>query len=129
MEIVESGTYEFRLDVNFPATTPYPFKLAASMARRPESAACRGTTGKLTLKELIEKDALVRRLLAGESFEVLASQDLTVTRVELIPTAGPTVEEEVVLDRMACIRVATKHVDSCVACQDGQYCEAGEPIF
>jgi hypothetical protein len=28
-----------------------------------------------------------------------------------------------------CIRVASKHVDSCVACQNEQYCEAGEPIL
>jgi hypothetical protein len=124
MEIVEPGTYDFDLGVSFPTPVKELLELPGSVARDSEWTTFRRATGKTTLKNPIEKDAL-----AAETFEDLASEDLTVKRLELTPTSGPTVEEQVVLDYLACIRVAGKHVDSCVACQNEQYCEAGEPIL
>ncbi|WP_162467249.1 hypothetical protein [Streptomyces cavernae] len=127
MEIVEPGTYDFDLGVSFPTPMKELFELPGSMAKDSEWTTFRRATGKTTLKDPIEKDALAERLSA-EAFEDLA-EDVTVERLELTLTSVPTVEEQVVLDYLACIRVAGKHVDSCVACQNEQYCEAGEPIL
>lgn len=128
MEIVEPGTYDFDFGVSFPTAMKDLFELPGSMARDSEWTTHRRATGKLTIKGPVEKGALAERLVK-ETFEGLAGEDFTVTRLELTPTAGPTVGEQVVLDYLDCIRVAGKHVDSCVACQNEQYCEAGEPIL
>ncbi|MEU0896852.1 hypothetical protein [Streptomyces massasporeus] len=125
MEIVEPGTYDFELDVTFPAAMKST--LAASVARDFGASTYRGSSGKITVKDPVEKDALAKRL-AADTLTGLAGKDLTVTRLELTPTSGPTVEEQAVLDYTDCVRVAAKHVDSCLACQNDQYCEAGEPI-
>jgi hypothetical protein len=113
MEIVEPGTYDFDLDVAFPAAMKSTY---------------RGSSGRVTVKVPVAKDALAERL-AVETLTGLSGKVLTVTRLELTPTAGPTVAEQAVLNYMDCIRVAAKHVDSCLVCRNEQYCEAGEPIM
>src|SRR4051794_39098483 len=128
MEIVEPGTYGFDLGVSFPTPVKDLSELPGSMSRDSEWTTFRRATGKTTVKEPVEKDALAERL-AAVTFKGLASEDVTVAHLELIPTLGPTVAEQVVLDYLDCIRVAGKHVDSCVACQNEQHCEAGEPIL
>ncbi|MFG2463359.1 hypothetical protein ACGFWE_40790 [Streptomyces sp. NPDC048523] len=112
MEIVEPGTYAFDLAVTFPAAMKSSY---------------RGSSGKITVKDPVEKEALAKRLT--DRLTGLAGKDLTVTRLELTPTSGPTVEEQAVLDYLNCIRVAAKHVDFCLACQNEQNCEAAEPIL
>ncbi|MFR0367592.1 hypothetical protein [Streptomyces sp. MCC20] len=112
MKIVEPGTYDFALDVTFPAAMKTGY---------------RGSSGKLTVKDPVAKDALAKRLT--DRLTDLAGKDLTVTRLELTPTSGPTVAEQAVIDYTDCIRVAAEHVDSCLSCQSEQYCETGEPIL
>ncbi|WP_216586612.1 hypothetical protein [Streptomyces brasiliscabiei] len=112
MKIVEPGTYDFDLAVTFPAAMKTGY---------------RGSSGKLTVKDPVAKDALAKRLT--DRLTDLAGKDITVTRLELTPTSGPTVAEQAVIDYLDCIRVAAEHVDSCEACQNEQYCEAGEPIL
>jgi hypothetical protein len=128
MEIVEPGTYDFDLGVSFPTPMKDLFELPGSMARDSEWTTYRRATGKITIKEPVEKEALAERL-AKETFEDLAGEELKVARLELTPTSAPTVAEQAVLDYMDCLRVAGKHVDSCAACQNEQYCEAVEPIL
>ncbi|MFI9772445.1 hypothetical protein ACIHJG_37185 [Streptomyces sp. NPDC052415] len=113
MEIVEPGTYDFDFDVTFPAAVKSTY---------------RGSSGRITVKDPVEKDVLAERL-AAETLTGLAGKVLTITRLELTPTSGPTVAEQAVLDHMDCIRFAAKHVDSCLACRNEQYCEAGEPLL
>lgn len=112
MKIVEPGTYDFDLAVTFPAAMKTGY---------------RGSSGKLTVKDPVVKDVLAKRLT--DRLTDLAGKDLTVTRLELTATSGPTVAEQAVIDYLDCVRVAAKHVDSCEACQNEQYCEAGEPIL
>ncbi|MET7693926.1 hypothetical protein ABZT06_39180 [Streptomyces sp. NPDC005483] len=112
MENVEPGTYDFGLAVTFPAARKSTY---------------RGSSGRVTVKHPVAKDALAKRLT--DRLTGLAGKDITVTRLELIPTSGPTVAEQAVIDYMDCIRVAAKHLDSCEACQNEQYCEAAEPIL
>ncbi len=105
MEIVEPGTYEFDLGVSFPTSRRDLFERPGSMARDSDWTTYRRATGQLTIKEPVEKGALAEQLVK-ETFEGLVGEDVTVARLELTPTAGPTVEEQVVLDYLACIRVA-----------------------
>ncbi|MBP5888720.1 MULTISPECIES: hypothetical protein [Streptomyces] len=113
MKIVEPGTYDFDLEVTFPAAMKSTY---------------RGSSGRITIKDSVEKDVLAERL-AAETLTGLAGKVLTITRLELTPTSGPTVAEQAVIDYLDCIRVAAKHMDSCEACQNEQYCEVGEPIL
>jgi hypothetical protein len=128
MEIVEPGTYDFDLGVSFPTPMKDLLELPGSTARDSEWTTFRRATSMFTVKEPVEKGALAERLVK-ETFEGLASEDVTVMRLELTPVSGPTVAEQAVIDYLDCIRVAAKHVDSCEACQNEQYCEAGEPIL
>lgn len=112
MKIVEPGTYDFDLDVTFPAAMKTGY---------------RGSSGKLTVKDAVGKDALAKRLV--DRLTDLAGKDLAVTRLELTPVSGPTVAEQAVIDYLDCARIAAKHMDSCGACKNEQYCEAGEPIM
>lgn len=112
MKIVEPGTYDFYLAVSFPAAMKTGY---------------RGSSGRLTVKDPVGKGALAKRLT--DRLTDLAGRDFTVTRLELTPSSGPTVAEQAVIDYMDCIRVAAEHVDSCLACQNEEYCEAGEPIL
>ncbi|MEU9413237.1 hypothetical protein AB0E08_47160 [Streptomyces sp. NPDC048281] len=113
METVEPGTYDFDLGVTFPAAMKNTY---------------RGSSGRITIKDLVAKDALAKTLVT-DTLTGLAGKDVTVTRLELTPTSGPTVEEQAVCDYLDCIRGVARHVGSCKACQNGQYCEAAEPIL
>ncbi|GGX58936.1 hypothetical protein [Streptomyces chartreusis] len=128
MEIVEPGTYDFDLDVSFPTPMKELLELPGFTARHSEWTTFRRATSKVTVKGPVEKGALAERLVK-ETFEGLASEDVTVIRLELTPTSGPTVAELAVTDYMDCIRVAANHVDSCEACQNERFCETGEPIL
>lgn len=104
-----------------------PFAFPASMAMDFETTT-RGATGKTTIKDAVDKDALAKQL-ATDTFKGLVGKDLTLTRLELTPTSGPTPEEQMFFDYLDCFRLATKHVGSSVTCQNEKCCEAGEPAL
>jgi hypothetical protein len=129
MEFVAPGTYRFELAISFPSTMKNPFELPAGMAMDFETTGHREAAGEITLKGPVEKDALAK-WLAADTYKDLRDKDLTVTRLELTQTAQPGAsEDQLLIDYMDCFRVATEHVDACVACQNEQYCPAGAPIL